>query len=113
MKRKRMRMRLDPCQYVEPWISMNIQHIVRRRPPVILDVQVSSSTLEFLLLLYCCCCFLDLSEHGNSGCKSDESSRSIGKVHCDTVLNFLIRLACQVTDNQPTLLNSGDNLSRR
>ncbi|TMW44508.1 hypothetical protein DOY81_004448 [Sarcophaga bullata] len=45
--------------------------------------------------------------------KVDESCRSIGKVHCDTVLNFLIRLACQVNDSQPSILNSGDNLSRR
>ncbi|XP_013100353.2 transcription-associated protein 1 [Stomoxys calcitrans] len=45
--------------------------------------------------------------------KIDESTRSIGKVHCDTVLNFLIRLACQVNDSPPTILNSGDNLSRR
>uniref|UniRef100_A0A1A9WAE6 Pre-rRNA-processing protein Ipi1 N-terminal domain-containing protein n=1 Tax=Glossina brevipalpis TaxID=37001 RepID=A0A1A9WAE6_9MUSC len=49
----------------------------------------------------------------SSSVKLDETCRSIGKVHCDTVLNFLIRLACQVNDSQPTILNSGDNLSRR
>lgn len=53
------------------------------------------------------------NEAGALGAKVDESCRSIGKVHCDTVLNFLIRLACQVNDSQPTILNSGDNLSRR
>lgn len=58
------------------------------------------------------CTFSGTSEASISS-KMDESSRSIGKVHCDTVLNFLIRLACQVNDSQPTILNSGDNLSRR
>ncbi|XP_023171663.2 transcription-associated protein 1 [Drosophila hydei] len=44
--------------------------------------------------------------------KSEDVLRSIDKSFCDTVLNFLIRLACQVNDVQPGI-SSGDNLSRR
>lgn len=47
--------------------------------------------------------------------KSEEVSRQIDKVHCDTVVNFLLRLACQVNDATPTAgtILPGENLSRR
>ncbi|EDW01948.1 GH20167 [Drosophila grimshawi] len=45
--------------------------------------------------------------------KSEDVLRSIDKSYCDTVLNFLIRLACQVNDPQPGIISPGENLSRR
>ncbi|XP_033155613.1 transcription-associated protein 1 isoform X1 [Drosophila mauritiana] len=45
--------------------------------------------------------------------KPDDILRSIDKSYCDTVLNFLIRLACQVNDPQAPILSPGESLSRR
>lgn len=47
--------------------------------------------------------------------KVEGASRPIDKNHCDTVLNFLMRLACQVNDANPTAgtISPGENLSRR
>ncbi|XP_037947653.1 transcription-associated protein 1 isoform X2 [Teleopsis dalmanni] len=45
--------------------------------------------------------------------KTEEVSRSIEKLHCDTVLNFLVRLACHVNEATPGLINAGEGLSRR
>ncbi|XP_044571244.1 transcription-associated protein 1 isoform X4 [Drosophila ananassae] len=45
--------------------------------------------------------------------KSEDILRSIDKSYCDTVLNFLIRLACQVNDPQPGVISPGESLSRR
>ncbi|XP_017462467.1 PREDICTED: transcription-associated protein 1 [Rhagoletis zephyria] len=49
----------------------------------------------------------------NQSQKIDDAFRSIEKTHCDTVLNFLIRLACQVNDNQPAVISPGEGLSRK
>ncbi|KAH8272038.1 hypothetical protein KR018_007399 [Drosophila ironensis] len=43
----------------------------------------------------------------------DDVLRSIDKSYCDTVLNFLIRLACQVNDPQAGIMSPGESLSRR
>ncbi|XP_025029317.1 transformation/transcription domain-associated protein, partial [Python bivittatus] len=40
-------------------------------------------------------------------------SKSIDKQHTDTVINFLIRIACQVNDNSNTAGSPGEMLSRR
>uniref|UniRef100_A0A670YB86 Transformation/transcription domain associated protein n=1 Tax=Pseudonaja textilis TaxID=8673 RepID=A0A670YB86_PSETE len=40
-------------------------------------------------------------------------SKSIDKQHTDTVINFLIRIACQVNDNSNTAGSPGEVLSRR
>ncbi|XP_070134948.1 transcription-associated protein 1 isoform X3 [Drosophila bipectinata] len=45
--------------------------------------------------------------------KTEDILRSIDKSYCDTVLNFLIRLACQVNDPQPGVISPGESLSRR
>ncbi|XP_055838887.1 transcription-associated protein 1 isoform X2 [Episyrphus balteatus] len=47
--------------------------------------------------------------------KIDEIERPIEKVQCDNVLNFLVRLACQVNDVQstPGVVSPGETLSRR
>ncbi|XP_046866072.1 transcription-associated protein 1 [Drosophila willistoni] len=45
--------------------------------------------------------------------KSEDVLRSIDKSYCDTVLNFLVRLACQVNDPQPGIISPGESLSRR
>lgn len=47
--------------------------------------------------------------------KVEGSQDPIEKQHCDTVINFLIRLACQVNDATPTVgvVSPGENLSRR
>ncbi|XP_026839331.1 transcription-associated protein 1 isoform X2 [Drosophila erecta] len=45
--------------------------------------------------------------------KTDDMLRSIDKSYCDTVLNFLIRLACQVNDPQAPIISPGESLSRR
>ncbi|XP_044312545.1 transcription-associated protein 1 isoform X1 [Drosophila rhopaloa] len=45
--------------------------------------------------------------------KADDILRSIDKSYCDTVLNFLVRLACQVNDPQAVLISPGESLSRR
>ncbi|XP_070855284.1 transcription-associated protein 1 isoform X5 [Drosophila suzukii] len=45
--------------------------------------------------------------------KADDVFRSIDKSYCDTVLNFLVRLACQVNDPQVTIISPGESLSRR
>lgn len=45
--------------------------------------------------------------------RSEDILRSIDKSYCDTVLNFLVRLACQVNDPQPGIMSAGENLSRR
>lgn len=47
--------------------------------------------------------------------KSEDVTRQIDKVHCDTVVNFLLRLACQVNDATPTAgtISPGESLSRR
>lgn len=47
--------------------------------------------------------------------KIEGSGRPIERTHCDTVLNFLFRLACQVNDAAPTagVVSPGENLSRR
>ncbi|KAH8256520.1 hypothetical protein KR032_001949, partial [Drosophila birchii] len=45
--------------------------------------------------------------------KTEEVLRSIDKSYCDTVLNFLVRLACQVNDPQAGIVSPGESLSRR
>lgn len=48
--------------------------------------------------------------------KTEESTRPIEKNHCDTVVNFLFRLSCQLNDMtppQPGVISPGENLSRR
>lgn len=47
--------------------------------------------------------------------KVEGASRPIDKNHCDTILNFLMRLACLVNEAVPTpgTLMPGENLSRR
>ncbi|ALC42664.1 Nipped-A [Drosophila busckii] len=45
--------------------------------------------------------------------KTEDVLRSIDKSYCDTVLNFLVRLACQVNDPQPGVISPGESLSRR
>ncbi|KAH8404548.1 hypothetical protein KR009_006495 [Drosophila setifemur] len=45
--------------------------------------------------------------------KTDDILRSIDKSYCDTVLNFLVRLACQVNDPQAGVISPGESLSRR
>lgn len=47
--------------------------------------------------------------------KVEGATRPIDKNHCDTILNFLMRLACQVNDVNPTAgtISPGENLSRR
>lgn len=41
------------------------------------------------------------------------ASKPIERIHADAVLNFLLRLACQVNDATPTQGNPGEQLSRR
>jgi len=50
---------------------------------------------------------------GGTFSRSDDVLRSIDKSYCDTVLNFLVRLACQVNDLQSGIISPGENLSRR
>ncbi|XP_034140404.1 transcription-associated protein 1 isoform X2 [Drosophila guanche] len=45
--------------------------------------------------------------------KTEDVLRSIDKSYCDTVLNFLARLACQVNDPQAGIISPGESLSRR
>lgn len=47
--------------------------------------------------------------------KGDATQEPIDRHHCDTVLNFLLRLACQVNDASPTagVVSPGENLARR
>lgn len=48
--------------------------------------------------------------------KTEESTKPIEKAHCDTVVNFLFRLSCQLNDMtppQPGVISPGENLSRR
>ncbi|XP_055697058.1 transcription-associated protein 1 isoform X2 [Phlebotomus papatasi] len=47
--------------------------------------------------------------------KVEGANRPIDRVHCDTVLNFLMRLACQVHElnTQPGQVSAGESLSRR
>lgn len=47
--------------------------------------------------------------------KVEGSLDPIEKHHCDTVINFLIRLSCQVNDATPTpgVVSPGENLARR
>uniref|UniRef100_UPI00358FE8D5 transformation/transcription domain-associated protein-like isoform X3 n=1 Tax=Myxine glutinosa TaxID=7769 RepID=UPI00358FE8D5 len=48
-----------------------------------------------------------------AGPNEQQSSKPIDKQHTDTVVNFLIRIACQVNDQNPVLGSPGELLSRR
>lgn len=41
------------------------------------------------------------------------ATKPIERVHADAILNFLLRLACQVNDNNPAQTNQGEQLSKR
>lgn len=47
--------------------------------------------------------------------KVEGASRPIDRTHCDTVLNFLFRLACQINDSSPTpgVVSPNETLARR
>lgn len=47
--------------------------------------------------------------------KVEGASRPIDRIHCDTVLNFLFRLACQINDSSPTpgVVSPNETLARR